>query len=198
MTRFLFMKLKPRGLAFCSATTPKIQTLPPHLTQIVTLTLHSHGPHTVSHSSNPKHRSSLSRDSNLEPYHSIKPTPVLTTLTLPHTGPYYLSLFKPKYSQTHIGPHSHSHSNLVPHHSEPQTGPHNRSLTLKPTPVLTVSHSSNPIQSNPNTSPQSLTLQTSHQLTLSLLKPSLSLKPCTAPLLNLITLQNSHHYSNSI
>ena len=155
------MKLKPRGLGFCSAMSPKIQTRADHL--------HSHTPHNRSltlHSgpqlslkprtaplrvSNP-HRSSLSLKPCAHTTLSLKPTPSSQqiTHTQTHTSPHSLSLFKPKYTQTS------------------------------------------------NTSPQSLTLQTSRQLTSSLFKPSLSLKPRAAPLLNLITLQTLHHYSTSI
>ena len=134
-TRFLFMKLEPRGLDFCSATSPKIQTrasliyTPTHLT--IALTLHT-SPHRE-HSLNP-HRSltftltltQISRRATP----SLKPTPVLTTLTLKpkhrsslslkpkHRSslslkpcaaplrvsnlhrPHSLLLFKPKYTQT--------------------------------------------------------------------------------------------------
>ena len=131
-TRFLFMKLEPRGLYFCSATSPKIQTrasliyTPTHLT--IALTLHT-SPHRE-HSLNP-HRSltftlTLTQTSR-RATPSLKPTLVLTTLTLKpkHRSslslkpcatplrvsnlhrPHSLLLFKPKYTQTpNTGPQS--------------------------------------------------------------------------------------------
>ena len=194
------MKNEPKWLVFCSwnstpedllsATSPKIQTLPTHLTQIIhthfTLRHTSH-----SHSSNPF--TIHTQNSN------TSDTPRTAPLRQTHTGPHNLSLFKPKYSQTHTGRHSHSHfhshSNLAPRHSESQTYPHNISLTLKPTSVLTVSHSSNPntvkpkhrssVSHSSNLAPTDLvTLQT---LTLTL--PRATTQPHhsskLAPLLNL-------------
>ena len=148
MTRFLFIKLEPRGLGFCSATSPKIQTRIDYL--------HSHTPHNRSltlitgphreHSSNPNtgphsHSHSYSHShSNLVPCHSK--------------------------SQTHIGPHN--------THTQTQTPVLTLTLTqtshcatpsLKPTPVLTtdLSHS-NPHRSSVSHSSNSH----SHSLNLAL------------------------------
>ena len=126
-TCFLFVKLKPRGLGFCSAMSPKIQTRADHL--------HSHTPHNRSltlHSgpqlslkprtaplrvSNP-HRSSLSLKPCAHTTLSLKPTPSSQqiTHTQTHTSPHSLSLFKPRANWPRHSSNPHSHSNLAPRH----------------------------------------------------------------------------------
>ena len=182
------MVLKPRGVVFFSATSPKIQTRT-HLTQI-TLT-HFTLPHT-SHSLSLFKRTPVLTLTRRKPHatplqvsnphrssqHSHPPTLVLT---VSHSS-------NPNILKTHTSPHS--HSNVVPHHYESQTHtrPHNKSLTLKPTPVLTVSHFSNLNTVKPKH--QSLVSHSSNLAPTDLITlQTLSLKPHFVPLLNLITLQ---------
>ena len=152
-TQFLFLKIAPKGLIFSSLNLSPKDSFFVHETQAQrTRFLFNH----VTQNSNMGISFTLPHTSQQITY---TPLVLIESTLQTHTGPQLSLSLKPRAAplrvsnphwssqHSHSNPNTspHSHSNLVPHHSESQTHT-----------VLTTYHS----HSNPHRSSQSLTLQT--------------------------------------
>ena len=128
------MKNEPRGLIFFMKPRGRFQPRNPKFIHIsLTLTLHPHTPHTVTLQTlslfTPKIQT---LPTHLAPRHSVKPTPILTTLTLPHTSPHTQIQSNSHQSLLSLKTSHHATSSLKPvltiTHTQTYTGPRNLSL----------------------------------------------------------------------